>query len=327
MAKKPDTPCAGCGKLLWGGRASLPPGERKCRDCRRDEHATATHQRCGRCEQRLPLEAFSPSFQKRSGAWCKQCRAEYVRGQYLAARVPRDQICDDCGEPTDRGITAYGRFCIPCAEGRRRASDSRKVSKRRTVQRVTDITAQFERDLRKCAEHCPLCDARLTDQPNEPNSKHLDHIVPICMGGTHTMGNVRIICRTCNLARPKDGSDVTGEQLDRWAQDVQCVDEMKARLKAKVKQRKARETCRCGRRMVKQSCPDCPVRLRERTQRAELGREAARMRERGMKWREISDALALSGTGTAYQLAWQYGDPEARARWPKGPGWMASQGA
>lgn len=33
--RQPDTPCAGgCGKLLWGGRTSLPPGERMCRGCR-----------------------------------------------------------------------------------------------------------------------------------------------------------------------------------------------------------------------------------------------------------------------------------------------------
>lgn len=34
MARKPDTPCAGCGKLLYGGTGSRPAGERKCRECR-----------------------------------------------------------------------------------------------------------------------------------------------------------------------------------------------------------------------------------------------------------------------------------------------------
>jgi hypothetical protein len=34
MAKKPDTPCAGCGKLLWTRKGSLPPGKRMCRTCR-----------------------------------------------------------------------------------------------------------------------------------------------------------------------------------------------------------------------------------------------------------------------------------------------------
>lgn len=33
MAKGPDTPCAGCGKLLWSGPGSKPAGERRCRTC------------------------------------------------------------------------------------------------------------------------------------------------------------------------------------------------------------------------------------------------------------------------------------------------------
>lgn len=34
MAKRPDTPCAGCGQLLWSGSGSKPAGERLCRACR-----------------------------------------------------------------------------------------------------------------------------------------------------------------------------------------------------------------------------------------------------------------------------------------------------
>jgi len=35
MSRKPNVPCAGtCGRLIWGGRGSLPEGDRMCRDCR-----------------------------------------------------------------------------------------------------------------------------------------------------------------------------------------------------------------------------------------------------------------------------------------------------
>lgn len=34
MTRHPDTPCSGCGKMLWRGRGSLPGGERQCHDCR-----------------------------------------------------------------------------------------------------------------------------------------------------------------------------------------------------------------------------------------------------------------------------------------------------
>lgn len=324
MAKKPDTPCAGgCGKLLWSGGTSLPAGQRKCRDCRRITRTTGIEQRCGRCGEFLVLAMYSPANQRKLGSYCRPCQATYARERAAVRRTPGDDLCDECSTPTSRGRTAYGIFCEPCAAARKRARESRKVSLRRTVQRFSDITAAYERDLRTTATHCPLCSAALTDAPGRPTSKQLDHIVPICLGGTHTMGNVRIICRTCNLTRPKDGSDVTDEQLERWAQDARLVDEIKAR----IKERTTGKVCRCGRPLVKQSCRDCPARLEERRQRAGLGREAARMRAAGLKWREISDALRLSGPGTAYAMAWQHGDPEAKSNWPRDQRWAAPDAA
>lgn len=81
-----------------------------------------------------------------------------------------------------------------------------------------DVTADHELDLRRLTSHCPLCHVTLIDTPRHPTSKELDHIIPLCIGGTHTIGNVRIICRLCNQRRPRDGSDVVG-QVSLWALD------------------------------------------------------------------------------------------------------------
>lgn len=35
MARKPDTPCADCGALMWSGPTSLPAGKARCLPCRR----------------------------------------------------------------------------------------------------------------------------------------------------------------------------------------------------------------------------------------------------------------------------------------------------
>lgn len=82
---------------------------------------------------------------------------------------------------------------------------------------VSDITADEELAMRQRARKCPLCSTWMTGKPNLPNSKHLDHILPLNQLGTHTHGNVRIICAACNLRRPKDGSDYIGP-LTLWAQ-------------------------------------------------------------------------------------------------------------
>lgn len=318
MAKKPDTPCAGgCGKLLWGGPTSLPAGLRKCRDCRREELASGSDQRCPHCGEVLPLVAFSPSAQRKAGSWCRACHRE--RHAAKAGRNVRPPVCGDCGGRTTRGANASGRLCEACAKERKRIRWSRKTSLRRAVERFTDITPEYERALRKRTRRCPICRAWMTCSPGKPNSKHLDHIIPLVIHGTHTVGNVRIICRSCNLSRPKDGSDLAGHQPTLWAQDLAAVEEFTVARAARAESR----TCRCGRPLVSGSCRDCPVRLEERRLRAEAGRRAAQMRADGVKWREISEALELHDTGSAYHLAWQYGDRDVISKWPRGRGWMA----
>lgn len=90
----------------------------------------------------------------------------------------------------------------------RLARDRNKRHLRRSIVRFTDLTHRDEINLRTEAHTCPLCDVTLTNDGGQGNSKNLDHIIPLCIGGTHTRTNVRITCRTCNMRRPKDGSDL-----------------------------------------------------------------------------------------------------------------------
>lgn len=75
---------------------------------------------------------------------------------------------------------------------------------RRAAYADTDLTAADIRAILGSRTYCPLCRKRM-------KVKHLDHIIPINQGGTHTRGNVRVLCSTCNLRRPKDGSDWHGQ--------------------------------------------------------------------------------------------------------------------
>lgn len=77
------------------------------------------------------------------------------------------------------------------------------VHLRRTGQATSDLTPEVDLTMRAAAGLCPLCDQRLCDQPHRPNSKEIDHIVPVCEGGEHSQRNCRIICRTCNNLRRK----------------------------------------------------------------------------------------------------------------------------
>jgi len=95
-----------------------------------------------------------------------------------------------------------------------RKTDQRKATitnykhKIRAIIKETDIDAKWLYNLKSNSDKCSLCNVELITGGNYPNTKHIDHIIPLNIGGTHTKDNVRIICRDCNLSRPKDGSDL-----------------------------------------------------------------------------------------------------------------------
>jgi len=81
---------------------------------------------------------------------------------------------------------------------------------RRSIYRTTDITSAWLKDIKSSSNPCPICGVNMVDIMYDSAQKTLDHIIPLnkkC-NGQHIMSNVRIICRQCNLKRPKDGSDI-----------------------------------------------------------------------------------------------------------------------
>lgn len=74
-------------------------------------------------------------------------------------------------------------------------------AKRRAGEKDTDITSDFIQALKEETTHCELCG-------NEIDSYHLDHIIPLAIDGPHITSNVRYICSSCNLKRPRDGRDI-----------------------------------------------------------------------------------------------------------------------
>jgi 5-methylcytosine-specific restriction endonuclease McrA len=143
--------------------------------------------------------------------------------------------CDECWVCLTCGVSLVGMrktraaaYCIRCClqneiAGRRRsyrpltaAEKARKKSNRqnkshrkRSMNRHTDITTRWLYKFRMRAKVCALCNIDL-----ENVQRHVDHIIPLGAGGTHTRDNVRVLCSDCNLKRPKDGSDVHGHQMN-----------------------------------------------------------------------------------------------------------------
>lgn len=283
MPRKPDTPCAGCGKLLYGGRGALPSGQRTCLDCRRARSADREIDKPGRLlwPHNKGQTCSDPEcdMQARTRGRCKR---HYTRWYYGPGGP---------GESKTRGYVDVER---------RRATWRAKNHRRRGVSRGGDFTAADEIAMRRKAKRCPLCGIKLADEPFLPASKELDHILPRNVGGTHTHGNLRIICKRCNAARPLDGSDFVG-QLSLWAQDPVAV----------IKQPK--RALRCAHGVGRSTrCYDCrPLTARGRR---EDGRRAAELRADGWRWKAVAAETGF-GIANVVTMARRWGDPEVVAKW------------
>jgi hypothetical protein len=87
----------------------------------------------------------------------------------------------------------------------------RNSSAKRRASISGNVNADFLINLKEETEYCPLCGCKLSDEEGD-NKYHLDHIIPINIGGKHIKENVRFTCRKCNLTRPKDGSDILNNE-------------------------------------------------------------------------------------------------------------------
>lgn len=315
MSRRPNVPCAGCcGKLLWGGgTGSLPAGERTCRDCR---SAATPHQT----------------------RTCATCGVSYVSGSKACGCVyqpPPPRTCTEprCDRKYDcRGLCKYHYSKVYGVE-KRKARERAKTHLRKTVGRYTDVTPEYERALRDKAKRCPMagCGVRFVKEPYKPASKELDHMVPLVMGGTHTVGNVRIICRRCNVRRPYDGSDYLGP-VTLWAQEpgftpprsrssssTRCEHGMPTYHRCyDCRPRQQPQTCECGERIWNGRCWTCNPNHPDRNptyipaaqltyeQKQERTRKAAQMRAEGISWWEIADALGFGRESSALQAVRDY---------------------
>src|SRR5690348_13086974 len=109
MAKKPDTPCPGCRKLLWsGGSGSHPPGERKCRECRKVEPSTALH-----ATPRVCLLCQQPYRSPHSRALYCSLRCAAVAREARGTKQIAPRPCFVCTTPVQ--TTGTVPLCPPCS--------------------------------------------------------------------------------------------------------------------------------------------------------------------------------------------------------------------
>lgn len=304
MPRKP-VPCRDCGKLCNRGPRSSP--EPTCMDCirRRPSYRGPKKLPCaGGCGKTCERGSGNAKAQEMMCLECRQRRPGYHPRWMPGAWRSEVRTCVACLSAF-RPKKSVSLTCSPeCARERKRTLRRNQARYRRDLVVLSAglpgfLTADLELAMRRKAERCPMpgCGVTLTDAPFLPHSKELDHIVPRCLGGAHTIGNTRIICRLCNARRPDDGSDVV--QLDLFSVlDPSAVAPALAPPVREPRPPRIRRTCEaCGAPAIisgpRPRCAPC---------HADLGGRAAAMRADGVKWQDISDRLGLSGPGAACNL-------------------------
>jgi 5-methylcytosine-specific restriction endonuclease McrA len=203
--------CADCGGVVVGGKAGAVP--LRCTDCKRKHHAAYMRAR------HVPVEQFrvcvdcgdeypAPGRDTKS-LRCLPCRkaARAEQRQVWAGVNPEKR---NHGDPA-KAITYVRNWQVANPEKVRQIKrkwyeankDKVKAYKHRRRVLARDVAADhfvaldiFERD----GWICQICGLHLDPEVKFPSndSPSIDHIIPIALGGTHTLANVQAACMGCN---------------------------------------------------------------------------------------------------------------------------------
>ena len=134
-------------------------------------------------------EVLKKSYQKHKEKRIKE-KAEYRESN---RKLLADKQKEYYRENKER-IRDYGKMYRATEQGKtvKRNSDH----KRRTLTKNGDVTVQQLKELYLTAKNCYWCNTKLNK-----NNTHLDHLMPLSKGGEHTLSNLVISCRKCNLSK------------------------------------------------------------------------------------------------------------------------------
>lgn len=223
MPVRADTPCTGCGKLIWSGTGSLPADQRMCRPCRAERKAARAKPR------RIPQGRTQLD---RTCAWCaRDFTTTDVRQRYCSkscgakkrltrTSTPIPWVTCRCG----RWIIARGgrKFCSPQCRNNQPDNAARIMALYRSALASIDVpqACMWRAKLTEYLAHrdgtrCGICgrtvDLTLPSGPRgDDRGPSIDHIQPRSRGGTDDLSNLRLTHWACNRQRGNRGGN---EQL------------------------------------------------------------------------------------------------------------------
>lgn len=186
-----------------------------CRPCLRDWHRSRYQTQGGVDDAERPCtfcgRVYRPKNRRVSVYCSRDCKDKAHEGARKAARLATktSRECLHCGEALAAATRADAVFCsVKCNNAAHCLQ--RKLRTRTGGSGLTGWvrTAIFERDGWRCGI-CRKPVSRALRHP-DPMAPSLDHIIPVCEGGTNETANLRLTHLRCNLSRRNRGGN---EQL------------------------------------------------------------------------------------------------------------------
>lgn len=150
---------------------------------------------CTKCHETKPKTEFSKHARERDGlqSWCKLC-SKKCTAAYRAANPDKVRICNSSYRASrpevHRASTAKWAAANP--EAHRIRDQNRRARERSNGGRLSPGLAAKLLTLQR--GKCACCGVKLV-------ANHLDHVIPVALGGPNEDWNMQLLCPPCNLSK------------------------------------------------------------------------------------------------------------------------------
>lgn len=166
---------------------------------------------CTKCGKEKPVSEFCKDSKKKSGlqSHCKACNAEYCR-QWKEANPERYRasIKAYCVNKRDLLLEKSRQYRVTFNE---KYKASKKAWKLANPQKVAEshrnrrarkrnaegfhTAADIREILNSQRRKCAVCRISIT------KNYHVDHVIPLALGGSNNRDNLQLLCPSCNLSK------------------------------------------------------------------------------------------------------------------------------
>lgn len=157
--------------------------------------------KCNRCGSHVKRSDWP---RDKNGHLNKSCCLSRLRNLNQALAEDLVKICLKCELKKDiseftfnSNRSCHHPFCKDCVKSSAALVASRKTRRKNMDERDDGtLTKKTVGEIFGATKNCPCCDKTMCR-----SDKHLDHIQPLSRGGIHSIKNVMVLCRQCNLAK------------------------------------------------------------------------------------------------------------------------------